>query len=94
MLRFFRYWVPVVLWMAVIFLMSTNLGSAATTSRFVEPFLRWLIPSISPATIQQVHFWIRKSAHLGEYTALFPANTRLADVKTAVNGIKAAAYLP
>jgi VanZ family protein len=50
--------------------MSTGLGSAENTSRFVEPFLRWLIPNISDNTVQQVHFYIRKGAHLGEYAVL------------------------
>ena len=66
----FKYWLPVVVWMALIFLMSTNLGSAANTSRFIEPLLRWLIPHISPHTIREIHFYIRKSAHLGEYAVL------------------------
>ena len=70
MLRFFRYWLPVLLWMILIFGMSTGLGSAENTSRFIEPFLRWLIPDITPARLQQVHFYIRKAAHLTEYAIL------------------------
>jgi len=56
--------------MVLIFAMSTDLGSASNTSLFVEPFLRWLFPSASHGTIQEIHFYIRKSAHLGEYAIL------------------------
>ena len=70
MLRSLKHWLLVGVWMALIFLMSTNLGSAANTSRFIEPLLRWLIPHISPHTIREIHFYIRKSAHLGEYAVL------------------------
>ena len=56
--------------MALIFLMSTDLGSPANTSRFVEPLLRWLLPNISPGTIREIHFYIRKTAHPGEYAVL------------------------
>ena len=70
MLRSLKQWLPVGVWMALIFTMSTDLGSAANTSRFVEPFLRWLLPNISPGAIGEIHFYIRKTAHLGEYAVL------------------------
>lgn len=65
-----KVWLPVALWMAVIFLGSTDLMSADHTSRFVTPFLRWLRPDISPAVIAQVHFYVRKAAHMTEYAVL------------------------
>ena len=70
MASFLKYWLPAFVWMCLIFLMSTDVGSAANTSRFIEPFLRWLIPNISASAIEQAHFYIRKTAHLGEYAVL------------------------
>ena len=66
-MKFLRPWLPVICWMGVIFLASTDLGSAAHTSRIIEPILRWLKPNISQAAINEVHFLIRKTAHLTEY---------------------------
>ncbi len=49
---------------------STDLMSSDHTSRFVTPFLRWWNPDISPAAIAQVHFFVRKAAHVTEYAVL------------------------
>ena len=56
--------------MAVIFLGSTDMLSAAHTSRFLVPFLRWLDPQISLAALNAIQFGIRKLAHLTEYAIL------------------------
>lgn len=61
---------PVVVWMSFIFFASTDLGSAAHTSRFLVPFLHWLNPEISARAIASVQFFIRKAAHLSEYALL------------------------
>jgi VanZ family protein len=63
-------WMPVIVWMFVIFAASTDLGSAEHTSRFLIPFLHWLNPAISVATIMKIQFLIRKAAHLTEYAVL------------------------
>ena len=64
-------WLPVLIWMALIFLVSTDLGSAAHTSRFIEPLLRWLFRGrLNAATVAEVHHLIRKTAHLTEYAVL------------------------
>ena len=65
-----KSWLPVLLWMLVIFIMSTDAGSAAHTSRFIDPFLRWLVPGISLGGIARAHFLIRKMGHLTEYAIL------------------------
>jgi VanZ family protein len=70
-MRFFlRYWLPVVGWMLVIFLASGDMMSAEHTSRFLVPFLRWLKSDISAETLAQIHFFVRKAAHLTEYAIL------------------------
>src|SRR5205085_6429061 len=68
--RFVRYWMPTIVWMAVIFLGSTDMLSAAHTSGFLVPFLRWLDPQISLAALNAIQFGIRKLAHLTEYAIL------------------------
>ena len=65
-----KSWLPALLWMALIFTASTDLMSAEHTSRFLVPFLRWLKPDITWETIGQIHFLIRKGAHLTEYAIL------------------------
>jgi VanZ family protein len=64
-------WLPVVLWGALIFSMSTSTFSAVNTSAIVEPMLRWLFPLASAETITVLHALVRKSAHFTEYGVLF-----------------------
>ncbi|MHB8523972.1 MAG: VanZ family protein [Limisphaerales bacterium] len=68
--RLVNCWGPVIALMALIFVGSTDLLSSRHTSRFIEPFLRWLIPGISPAALERVHLAVRKSGHLTEYGVL------------------------
>jgi VanZ family protein len=63
-------WLPVVIWMAVIFNNSTDSFSSSHTSRFIEPLLRFLFPHLTPDGIETLHTLIRKSAHVFEYAAL------------------------
>jgi VanZ family protein len=64
-------WLPAILWSAVIFTLSTDTFSAFHTGSVIESVLRWLIPSLSGDTINQIHFFIRKSAHFTEYFIFF-----------------------
>lgn len=61
---------PVFLWMGVIFVMSTDAGSAAHTSVIIEPIVLWLKPNASHEEFEFVHFIIRKLGHLSEYAVL------------------------
>lgn len=70
MTRALRYWLPVVAWMLLIYLASTDFMSARHTSRFIEPFLRWIHPEISAEGIRAVQFAVRKMAHVTEYAIL------------------------
>ena len=56
--------------MLLVFCASTDLMSSQHTSRFLGPFLRWLVPGISDAAIQLAQFTVRKTAHLAEYAVL------------------------
>lgn len=64
------YWLPVVLWMALIFGMSTGLGASQRTSRIIGPILRWFNPDVSDETIRGIQLGIRKTAHVTEYAVL------------------------
>jgi VanZ family protein len=65
-----KYWVPVIAWIVLIVLASGDLMSAEHTSRFLVPFLRWLDPDISVGTLAEIHFCVRKAAHVTEYAIL------------------------
>ena len=67
--RFFRY-VPFVLWIGVILFASTSYGAMSNTSRVIKPLLHFLFPSASEETITVYHGFIRKLAHLTEYSIL------------------------
>ena len=70
MQRFLKYWLPALIWLALIFVGSTDLLSAEQTSRFLVPFLRWLRPDISNEALAQIHFVVRKLGHIFEYALL------------------------
>ena len=65
-----RAWLLVLLCVALIWTLSGESYSAASTSRYLTPFLRWLYPEISWRAILRVHLFVRKSAHLTEYAVL------------------------
>src|ERR1043166_6368308 len=65
-----KYWGPVIAWILLIFLASGDVMSAEHTSRFLVPFLRWLDPGISVETLAEIHFCVRKAAHVTEYAIL------------------------
>ena len=63
-------WGPLILWMALISLGSTDVLAADETSRFIVPFLRWLLPGAAPATLDLLHGAIRKLGHVSEFAVL------------------------
>ncbi len=66
-----RKWLPPVIWMALIFVGSTDLLSGEHTSRFVEPLLRWLsFGKLTPEQVAWGHHLIRKAGHVTEYAIL------------------------
>lgn len=70
MKSFLKYWLPLLIWLGVIFVGSTNVMSAEHTSRYIVPFLLWLKPGMSPNTIWIILVVARKCAHVTEYTVL------------------------
>jgi len=70
MRQFVKYWLPLLIWVGVIFVGSTTVMSAEHTSRYFVPFLLWLKPGMSPAAIWQILVVARKCAHVTEYAIL------------------------
>ncbi len=56
--------------MALISVGSTDVLAADETSRFIVPFLRWLLPGTTPATLDLLHGVIRKLGHVSEFAVL------------------------
>jgi len=67
---FLKYWLPVLVWMAIIFTASSDIHSYEHSSRIIGPLLRWLFPHISANTVDWVVFIARKCAHVAEYSIL------------------------
>jgi VanZ family protein len=65
-----RTWLLVLVWTAVLWWLGSESGSLSATSRFIGPLLRWLLPEASQATLSQIHFLLRKAAHVGGYGLL------------------------
>lgn len=67
---FLKYWLPVLIWMAVVFGASSDSHSSQHSSSIVKPLLRWLFPHMSEAEIESIHHFLRKCCHLAEYAIL------------------------
>jgi VanZ family protein len=67
--RAWRY-LPLLVWMALIFFFSTGELSGENTSRIVRPLLLWLFPDISVERLALAHLLVRKAAHFTEYAIL------------------------
>lgn len=81
--RLWRY-LPLVLWLALIFIGSTNALSASNTSLIIEPLFKWLFPQITESELESVHFVVRKLGHFSEYAvlALLAARAFLSSTRT------------
>ena len=65
-----RRYLPLLFWMALVFLVSTGRFSASNTNLLIQPLLRWLFPNLSDERIAVAHFLLRKCGHFGEYAIL------------------------
>ncbi|HZS05731.1 MAG TPA: VanZ family protein [Blastocatellia bacterium] len=68
--RFLFYWLPPLVWMGAIFVFSTDLFSARNTGGMLVTVLHWLFPEMAFSRIEQIHFLVRKGAHLTAYAIL------------------------
>lgn len=61
---------PLIVWIGIIFYLSSDQGSMSNTSRFVRPILVFLFPSADETTLLFYHGIVRKLAHFTEYAIL------------------------
>lgn len=69
-LRFAQYWLPPIIWAALIFVASGDQASGEHTSRFVLPLFHRLLPCLTPQQHDALLLATRKVAHLTEYAIL------------------------
>jgi VanZ family protein len=63
-------WLPPLLWMALIFALSSDAGSGQHTRSVLGPLLAALLPWATDLQIEAVHFLLRKTAHAVVYAVL------------------------
>jgi VanZ family protein len=63
-------WLPVGIWMCLIFTASGDTQSYEHSSRLLGPFLHWLFPHLSQRAMDVLILCARKCAHLTEYAVL------------------------
>jgi VanZ family protein len=67
---FLKYWLPVLIWMALIFSASSDTRSFTRSSRILAPLLHWLFPQMPADTVNLIVLIARKGAHVTEYAVL------------------------
>ncbi len=65
-----KYYLGPVLWMGIIFLFSTDAGSATHTNAVLAPVIKFFAPEISRKNLVITLITIRKIAHVVEYAIL------------------------
>lgn len=71
MRRFVIYWLPAIVWAAVILSTSNDDFSGANTGGLLKQIITWLTGHpVAPATLDTINFFFRKSAHLTGYGIL------------------------
>ena len=66
-----KKWLPVLLWMSVIFFFSTSFGTMHNNIRLFKPMIRGVMPNAHGATIRIIVATMRDSAHFFNYGVLF-----------------------
>jgi VanZ family protein len=70
MRHFIKFWLPMLVWMGIIFGMSSDSHSYEHSSSLFKPLLHWLFPHLSDDVIETLHHLLRKCCHLAEYAIL------------------------
>jgi VanZ family protein len=65
--NFVFYWLPILVWMSLIFTASGDSASFQHSSRIIGPILHWLLPNLSAAQVDTAVTLVRKCAHLTEF---------------------------
>ncbi len=61
---------PLLIWIGVIFYLSSDSGAMTETSRFIRPILEFIFPTATESTLNIYHGYIRKFAHFAVYAVL------------------------
>jgi VanZ family protein len=69
-IRIVQYWLPLIVWLGVIYSFSTDEFSAGNTEGFIVPILNFLFSGLSPAQLSFGHAVVRKLGHMTEYAIL------------------------
>ncbi|NBO64559.1 MAG: hypothetical protein EBU88_06905, partial [Acidobacteria bacterium] len=69
-LRLFYYWLPPLLWMAIIFWFSTDRFASGQTETSFGTWVEWLAPWTEYDERVRLHILFRKLGHLTEYAIL------------------------
>ena len=64
------FWLPPLLWMALIAWFSTAEFSAENTGSVLTPLFHWLLPRATEPQLAALHALTRKAAHVTEYAVL------------------------
>lgn len=70
MRHFLKYWLPVLVWMTVIFGASADRNSHEHSQHIFRPILLWLFPHLTDQEFENIHWVLRKCAHLTVYAVL------------------------
>ena len=62
--KFLLYWLPLLVWMGIIFTASGDADSARHSSIYFEPLVHWLFPSMSQKHVEELHYAFRKGCHM------------------------------
>jgi VanZ family protein len=65
-----KYWAPPIIWIAMIFLFSTDVFSGANTGSLLWKVVRFIYPGATQELFDSIHFSVRKAGHLTEYAVL------------------------
>lgn len=68
--RFVRRWLPVVIWMFLILVASTDLGSLGMSRRLLNPIFLWFDPRMTPHDLYGANIVFRKASHVIEFAIL------------------------
>lgn len=69
-MRKLAQWLPPFLWMAAIFIFSTDLFSSGNTGGIVAKVILWFYPTMSEQHLEFAHFLVRKAGHFTVYAVL------------------------
>lgn len=67
---FASLWLPVIVWMALIYVASSDTESGYRGSRILGPIIRWFVPDISRPNLERCVLWARKAVHFGTFAVL------------------------